>query len=140
MRDSFAWGPIVVGATGIYGPVVAANSNLAGVTLSTMGLYDAAKDIDNSGWHVDNTTNLLLNGAGVLGFGRGLDKAVGKPTISSNLGLDALELAGIPKGERKSPSPYKQLGTLNRIPHQDATVEGPIFGEFLGEGSEHATF
>ena len=64
-----------------------------------------------------------------------------KPRIRSKTITEA-ERAGIPKGERKSPSPYKQIGTVTEPKSQKETltVDSPIFGDFIDNGSQQTVF
>lgn len=52
------------------------------------------------------------------------------------------ERLGIPKGERNSPSPYKQIGTAiepkSRV--EDLIVDSPLFGDYIGRGSSQFVF
>lgn len=50
------------------------------------------------------------------------------------------ELAGIPKGERKSPTPYRQIGTVEEISEDYMKPIGNIFGPFIAKHSEQAVF
>lgn len=54
--------------------------------------------------------------------------------------LSPLEKAGVPKGERNSPSPYRQIGTVSEITDQTMKVDGPQFGNFIDKKSEQAVF
>ena len=55
----------------------------------------------------------------------------GKKTVKRK--LSPLEKAGIPKGERNSPSPYKyQLEHIG--------VDNPLFGKLIGKGGQQTVF
>jgi len=53
--------------------------------------------------------------------------------------LTPQEKAGIPRGERNSPSPYQQIGTLT-VSNKKFTVDSPIFGDYLNHGSQQQVF
>ena len=67
------------------------------------------------------------------------NKKISKP-ISNTL-TDA-EKAGIPKGERKSPSPYKQIGTATepKSRMENFSVQSDLFGDFIDNGSQQTVF
>lgn len=45
-----------------------------------------------------------------------------------------------PKGERKSQSPYKQIGTISEITDQTIEVDNPLFGKLIGKGGQQTVF
>lgn len=64
----------------------------------------------------------------------------GKKTVKRK--LSPLEKAGIPKGERNSPSPYKQIGTATEPKSQleHIGVDNPLFGKLIGKGGQQTVF
>lgn len=76
---------------------------------------------------------------------RGMASLLGnkpKPMIfkSNTSKLAKAERMGIPKGERNSPSPYKQIGTVDEVSEHYMKATGDIFGPFMDKQSEHAVF
>lgn len=76
---------------------------------------------------------------------RGMASLLGnkpKPMIfkSNTSKLAKAERMGIPKGERNSPSPYKQIGTVDEVSEHYMKAAGDIFGSFMDKQSEHAVF
>lgn len=76
---------------------------------------------------------------------RGMASLLGnkpKPMIfkSNTSKLAKAERMGIPKGERSSPSPYKQIGTVDEVSEHYMKATGDIFGPFMDKQSEHAVF
>lgn len=76
---------------------------------------------------------------------RGMASLLGnkpKPMIfkSNTSKLAKAERMGIPKGERTSPSPYKQIGTVDEVSEHYMKATGDIFGPFMDKQSEHAVF
>lgn len=74
---------------------------------------------------------------------RGMASLLGnkpKPMIfkSNTSKLAKAERMGIPKGE--SPSPYKQIGTVDEVSEHYMKATGDIFGPFMDKQSEHAVF
>lgn len=70
-----------------------------------------------------------------------------KPITSSQVSssrrvstLSSLERAGVPKGDRKSPSPYRQIGTVSEITDKTMKVDSPQFGSFIDKKTEQAVF
>ena len=66
-------------------------------------------------------------------------KLVGKKAIRK---LSDAEKLGIPKGERKSPSPYQQIGTAvePKSRKEHITVDSPIFGDYIDSGGQQSVF
>lgn len=76
---------------------------------------------------------------------RGMASLLGnkpKPMVfkSNTSKLAKAERMGIPKGERNSPSPYKQIGTVDEVSEHYMKATGDIFGPFMDKQSEHAVF
>lgn len=76
---------------------------------------------------------------------RGMASLLGnkpKPMIfkSNTSKLAKAERMGIPKGESNSPSPYKQIGTVDEVSEHYMKATGDIFGPFMDKQSEHAVF
>lgn len=65
-----------------------------------------------------------------------------KPMVfkSNTSKLAKAERMGIPKGGRNSPSPYKQIGTVDKVSEHYMKATGDIFGPFMDKQSEHAVF
>lgn len=67
-----------------------------------------------------------------------------KPMIlkSNTSKLTKTERMGIPKGERNSSSPYNEIGTAKAgdSDFRKITVNSPIFGDYIDNGSQQAVF
>lgn len=66
-------------------------------------------------------------------------KLVGRKAIRK---LSDAEKLGIPKGERKSPSPYQQIGTAiePKSRKEHITVDSPMFGDYIDSGGQQSVF
>ena len=66
-------------------------------------------------------------------------KLVGRKAIRK---LSDAEKLGIPKGERKSPSPYQQIGTTvePKSRKEHITVDSPMFGDYIDSGGQQSVF
>lgn len=64
-------------------------------------------------------------------------KLIGRKAIRK---LSDAEKLGIPKGERKSPSPYQVKGTADEVTDKTMKVSSPEFGSFIDKRSEQAVF
>ena len=78
-------------------------------------------------------------------LGSAINKGISKIATKKRFGskpITEAERAGIPKGERKSPSPYKQIGTVteSKSKKETLTVDSPIFGNFVDNGSQQTVF
>ena len=78
-------------------------------------------------------------------LGSAINKGISKIATKNRFGnkpITEAERAGIPKGERKSPSPYKQIGTVteSKSKKETLTVDSPIFGSFIDNGSQQTVF
>ena len=66
-----------------------------------------------------------------------------KPLIFNRTSkLTNAERRGIPKGDRKSPSPYREIGTAkaDNSDFRKITVDSPVFGDYIDNGSQQAVF
>ena len=66
-------------------------------------------------------------------------KLVGRKAIRK---LSDAEKLGIPKGERKSPSPYQQIGNVveAKSKKEHITVDSPMFGDYIDSGGQQSVF
>ena len=78
-------------------------------------------------------------GKGLKTVGKSLLSNSGKKQLVKRVLTDA-EKAGIPKGERNSPSPYVRKGTVDEITNDFMSVTSPDVGQFIAKKSEHAVF
>lgn len=64
-----------------------------------------------------------------------------KPLIFNRTSkLTNAERRGIPKGDRKSPSPYREIGIVNEVSEKSMDITGDIFGSPITKKSEQAVF
>ena len=66
-------------------------------------------------------------------------KLIGRKAIRK---LSDAEKLGIPKGDRKSPSPYQQIGTAvePKSRKEHITVDSPMFGDYIDSGGQQSVF
>ena len=66
-------------------------------------------------------------------------KFIGRKAIRK---LSDAEKLGIPKGERKSPSPYQQIGTAvePKTRKEHITIDSPMFGDYIDSGGQQSVF
>ena len=128
----------------------------------TQGVVKGTTDYNSWGDMIHDKTGLnpflaeLVNpGAWMGGIAtKSVVNTIGRKVANSNLKISntknrfgnkpitEAERAGIPKGERKSPSPYKQIGTVteSKSKKETLTVDSPIFGSFIDNGSQQTVF
>lgn len=119
--DYNSWGDMIHDKTGL-NPFLAELANpgawMGGIATKSV-VNTIGRKVANSNLKISNTKNRFGN----------------KPITEA-------ERAGIPKGERKSPSPYKQIGTVteSKSKKETLTVDSPIFGSFIDNGSQQTVF
>ena len=101
-----------------------------------LDIADVGKDISK-----DNYGKAAI-GLGLLAVPNIVEKPlklIGRKAIRK---LSDAEKLGIPKGKRKSPSPYQQIGTAvePKSRKEHITVDSPMFGDYIDSGGQQSVF